>query len=349
MQSPIVKATKDSKESIKVNSNRRRILRYAATLTAASLAGGASGVGASEPPPEIRRIKLNAFPVTCMAPIYVAEALLQQEGFTEVIYLPGAYEVSVGPGEQDADLDFLPACPILIALDEGRAIVALAGMHLGCYELFGTGRIKAIRDLRGKFVPVDGIGGAQHALLSSMAAYVGLNPRTDINWIISPPREGVKLFINGRADAYLAYPPEPFELRAAGIGFVIVNTATDKPWSQYHCCMLVTHPDFVRKYPVAAKRALRAVLKAADLCATQPELAARRVVEMKASDREDYAARSIREIRFDAWRSYDPEDALRFHALRLHDVGLIKTAPNKLIERGTDWRFVNELKRELRI
>ena len=43
----------------------------------------------------------------------------------------------------------------------------------------------------------------------------------------------------------MAFPPEPQELRAKGIGHVIVSTATDRPWSQYFCCVLVSRSDEV--------------------------------------------------------------------------------------------------------
>jgi NitT/TauT family transport system substrate-binding protein len=39
---------------------------------------------------------------------------------------------------------------------------------------------------------------------------------------------------------------------------------------------------------------------------------------------------------------------MRFYALRLHEVGMVKSSPNKIIAEGTDWRFLNELKRELK-
>jgi NitT/TauT family transport system substrate-binding protein len=48
------------------------------------------------------------------------------------------------------------------------------------------------------------------------------------------------------------------------------------------------------------------------------------------------------------WRDTDPEDTLRFHALRLHEVGMIKSSPQKLIAQGTDWRILNALKKELK-
>jgi len=54
------------------------------------------------------------------------------------------------------------------------------------------------------------------------------------------------------------------------------------------------------------------------------------------------------QVLYDKWREYDAEDAIRFYALRLHDVGFIKSSPQKIIAEGTDWRFLNELKRELK-
>ena len=76
----------------------------------------------------------------------------------------------------------------------------------------------------------------------------------------------MQLFVDGKIDAFLGIPPEPQELRARKIGHMIVNSAVDRPWSQYFCCMLAANTDFVHKYPVATKRVMRAILKAADLC-----------------------------------------------------------------------------------
>jgi NitT/TauT family transport system substrate-binding protein len=37
-----------------------------------------------------------------------------------------------------------------------------------------------------------------------------------------------------------------------------------------------------------------------------------------------------------------------FYALRLHEIGMIKASPEKIIAENTDRRFFNELKRELK-
>jgi NitT/TauT family transport system substrate-binding protein len=54
------------------------------------------------------------------------------------------------------------------------------------------------------------------------------------------------------------------------------------------------------------------------------------------------------ELRYDRWREYDPEDTVRFYALRMHQVGMIKSTPQKILAEGTDWRFLRELKKELK-
>jgi NitT/TauT family transport system substrate-binding protein len=56
----------------------------------------------------------------------------------------------------------------------------------------------------------------------------------------------------------------------------------------------------------------------------------------------------LKTLPYNRWRNANPEDTVRFHALRLYDVGMIKTTPTKLIAQGTDWRFLRELKREVK-
>ena len=86
---------------------------------------------------------------------------------------------------------------------------------------------------------------------------------------------------------------------------------------------------------------LRAILKAADLCASQPARVAQLLVDSGYTNRYDYALQSLSEVRYDVWRDYDPEDSLRFYALRMHEAGLIKSSPQKLVADHTDWRFLN--------
>jgi NitT/TauT family transport system substrate-binding protein len=329
---------------------RRRFIGGLTVAGTAGLLGLYPRRVAAEPPPETTRIRLARTPGLCVVPEYMAEALLQGEGFTEVQYVTQAKLADKYPalvaGAVDLTLYF--SAPFLFQLEAGDPVVLLAGVHVGCFELFGTEQVRAIRDLKGKAVAVNGLGGSDHVLLASMAAYVGLDPRQDIRWVISPPAEAVQRLTGGTIDAFMAFPPQAQELRAKGVGHVVVNSSVDRPWSQYFCCMVVANRAFVRQHPVATKRALRAILKSADVCALEPERAARFLVDKAYTQRYDYALQAIKELPYGKWREYNPEDTVRFYALRLHEAGMLKSTPQKLITQGTDWRFLNELKKELK-
>jgi NitT/TauT family transport system substrate-binding protein len=184
--------------------------------------------------------------------------------------------------------------------------------------------------------------------LTSLASYVGLDPRQDIHWVSHSQAEAVQLLAEGKIDAFLALPPFAQELRAKHIGHVVVDSNNDRPWSQYFCCMVGAHREFVRKYPVATKRAVRAILKAVDLCAREPERIAQLLVDKDYVSRYDYALQTMKEVSYGTWREYNPEDTVRFYALRLHEAGMIKSSPEKFIAQGTDWRFLTALKKELK-
>jgi NitT/TauT family transport system substrate-binding protein len=296
------------------------------------------------------RLRLMRKPSICEAAEYVAEDLLQGEGFTEVRYVEAEHFVdsqqALVSGKADLTMVFSP--PFLLRLEAGDPLVVLAGVHVGCFELFGTARVGGIRDLKGKTAAVTALGGPEHVFIASMAAYVGLDPRQDIRWVVHPQAEATRQLAEGTIDALMAFPPFAQDLRAHQIGHVVVNSGYDRPWSQYFCCMVSAHREFVRKHPVATKRAVRAILKAADLCALAPERVAQFLVDKGYTSRYDVALQTMKEVPYGMWREYDPEDTVRFYALRLHEAGMLKSSPEKLIAQGTDWRVLKELKKELK-
>jgi len=319
-------------------------------------AGGAVGIiGAPQvltaaEPLETTSVRLRNDRSICIAPMLVVEELLRAEGFTDVRFVE--IPSGVAPGALGiAEVDFSPMAPWVLAsrIDSGdpslRVLIALAGMHIGCLELFAKEGIRSVADLKGKSV---GLKSAAPNLLSLMAAHVGLDPKNDLRWVTDPAVKPMELFAEGKIDAFFAFPTEPQELRARHAGHVILNTTLDRPWSQYFCCLLTGNREFVRKYPLATKCVLRAVFKAADWCASEPGRAAQRLVDGGFTPRYDYAFETLSDIPFAKWRDYDAEDAIRFYALRMRDAGMIKSSPQNIIAEGTDWRFLNELKRELK-
>jgi NitT/TauT family transport system substrate-binding protein len=329
--------------------SRRHFLAGTAAVGAAGFIGTSTEAWA-EPPPETTKVRFPVFinVSDCQAPMYVSEALLKAEGFTHVSF------VSSGTGpdssdwiahdEVDFDWNFPPAHVRLIA--NGVPIKVLAGMHVGCLELIANDRVQSVLDLKGKRAGIAEVNGNPHLLLMMMAAYVGLDPANDIEWITDA--DPLQLLADGKIDAFLGTPPQPQLAREREIGHVILNTAVDRPWSQYYCCMLSASTAYAQNFPVATKRILRALLKAVDLCVSDPEAVARGIVARGFSNSYDYALKTLTDARYDRWRDYDPEDSLRFYALRMHETGMIKSTPQAIIANGTDWRFLDELKRELK-
>jgi NitT/TauT family transport system substrate-binding protein len=330
--------------------SRRRFLATLSSAAAAGLAGTRS-LFAQEAPPETTVLRLPKFSTTiCGAPIYVADELLRAEGFSDIHYVPTDTGMTgaqlAARGEVDFDNAFTGSVVLLI--DAGEQITMFGGLHIGCYELFAHEGIRSIRDLKGKSLGVPHLRSSAHTLASSMAAYVGLDPAKDIHWVVNTSTSAMELFTEGKIDAFLGFPPEPQELRARKIGHVILNTAIDRPWSQYFCCALAGNRDFVRNHPVATKRALRAILKATDFCAAEPARAARKIVDTGFVGQYEYALQTLKDIPYAKWRDYDAEDTMRFYSLRLREAGIIKSSPGKILAEGTNWRFFNELKRELK-
>jgi NitT/TauT family transport system substrate-binding protein len=336
--------------------NRRHFLTTGISMAAAGLAGAAALAGArrslaEEAPPETTAVRLGQYPGTCLAPLYILDDLLRDEGFADVRYVPNRETLAenIARGEVDFGQDF--SAPTIIPIEAAVPMVMLAGVHLSCFELFARESIRSVVDLKGKRVGVVNgrVGDSTFVMLSIIAASVGLDPAKDIAWIALGSRDPQEPFAAGEIDAFMTYPPWVQELRARNVGRVIVNSALDRPWSQYFCCMLIGASDFVRRNPIATRRVVRAMVRATDICVAKPDWVAQTLVDRGFTPRYDYARQGLDDVSYRNWRDYDVEDAVRFWALRLRELGMIRSSPDKIIATGTDWRFIKEVRKELGI
>ena len=294
-------------------------------------------------------VRLFRDPSICDAPWLISEDLLRAEGFTDIRYVlveAGARENELlARGELDFSI-FFPAS-LVFRLYEGLPITVLAGVHTGCFELFAHEPIRTISDLKGKKVGIDVVGAAKYLYVAIMAANIGLDPKEDIEWVAEANADPLELFAQGKVDAFLTWPPEGQELRARKVGHVIVNTTTDKPWSQYFCCMVVGNTDSsatIPSPPSASCEPFSSPTTSAPPNRSEPRSS------WSIADSPSTTTTPCRRCRAAVrqWREFDAEDSLRFFGLRLHEAGMIKSSPNALLAEGTDWRFLNELKRELK-
>lgn len=334
--------------------SRRKFLTTTALAgTALYLGIGPDIVSASQdPPPETTTLRLRQWAPACWAPFYVAEPLLRDEGFTDIKYVsfPGTEYVNMLEREE---VDLSPSFTPLDMINVERSnspLTFLSGLHRGCYALVGNERIRSVNDLKGKRVWTGSIeNNGPHIFFKTIVSYVGLNPDTDFEYLWISKGEAMKLFLEGKIDAFMSFPPGPQELMDKGIGHLLVDTNIDRPWSQYFCCTISGHSKFVKDNPVATKRAIRAILKANDHVAKNPQLATDTLLQRKIRKESErkYVLQSIKDIPFGEWRAYNPEDTLRYYALRLREVGMLDSQPEEFIRKHTDWSFVKSLKGEL--
>ena len=314
-----------------------------------------------DPPPETTTIRLGKGGATCTAPLYLAEQFLPAEGFTNVQYIDETpFDTQQGLAAGEMDIHLIIADELIAGADAGNPLVILAGVHNSCFELFGNERVQSLRDLKGKRIWVLGADATRqpygldashrpYGSVETLLAYVGID-RSKVEFIELSVGDGLTQMEAGTIDAVAVGPPLSTLLHANHLGHVVLNGMTDAPWSQYFCCMVAGNRDFVEKHPAATKRALRAILKAADMCAKEPQRAAHYVVDRGFTPfTYDQALDAIAGLSYTAWRDFNPEDTMRFYALRLKEAGLVKSTPDELIARATDWRYLEQIKRELAV
>jgi len=147
--------------------SRRRFLTNAAFAGAAgvrttmALAGAglvrAAPSLAAEGALETTTVRIVKTPAICLAPQYVSEELLRAEGFTDIRYLDiPDWDEAPGIGRGEVDFSTIEINWLITHLDTGVPLVMLAGIHVGCYELFAQQNIRRVADLKGKRVAAAG-------------------------------------------------------------------------------------------------------------------------------------------------------------------------------------------------
>src|SRR2546423_440076 len=160
-------------------------------------------------------------------------------------------------------------------------------------------------------------------------------------------------FTDGKVDAiFVAAAAGPVLMAdPKNPGHVILDSSKDKPWSQNYCCVLVTSRDWYSAHPIAAKRMTRAILRATDAAKKDLRAAAKLTAEKQTykatpAVTEQVLYDTIKDESFD-WREYDPDDTVRFFALRLADAKLVTKTPQRILTDGADFAYFRQLRKEL--
>jgi len=286
----------------------------------------------------------------CDAPIMAAERYLRDEGFTDVQIVDSGGVAALAAGKLDLAIMFPPS--MVNAIQTGNRVVALGGIHPGCAEIWGQQGVGSLKDLRGKTIVVrsKALSELGYSYTAVVLKQAGVDPK-DVNFVMQADADPVKLYLDGKNDAVFVATTSAAALKVnpANKGHVIHSQVMDEPWAHLDCCILVTTQDWFRANPIAAKRAVRAIYRAADA------LPADRADAVKlATDKGLFGGptnfalvREAANMVPVAWRDSDPDKSVRFFAPLLTDTGLMKITLDDLL-KTVDLRILRELKTELK-
>lgn len=340
---------------------RREIIRLGVGIVGAVAAGDilaacapaavlapASASPSPLPPPESTTIRLGIG--ACDLPIFAAERNLRDEGFTDVQFSDSPAVPALTGGK--ADLVTMFVTTLAVNVEAGTPLLGLGGLHTGCAQVWAPLGVATMKDLVGRTVVVRSKAPTDntYAYIAIGLKNAGVDP-SSVNFVVQPDADLTKMFLDGKSDALFlaAQNTFAFQTNPGNKGHVVLDQAMEAPWSQEVCCVLTTTTDWAKANPVAAKRALRAIYRAADSIPMD-----RADLAKVATDSGLFGgAKNVAVVRGAAnmvpydWRNYDLAESTRFHAKLLNQVGLSKMTPDEAVTRATDLLFSQQLRREI--
>ena len=234
---------------------------------------------------ESNKVRVGYVGITCEAPIFTAveKGFFKEEGldvslvkcdwknYKDVLAL-GGYDVT-----HHLIMYFLKP------IEQGLDVKFTGGIHRGCLRLQASfnGKIRSIKDLRGKRIGVPGMGTPPFIFANRVLGANGIDPSKEITWLVYPAGELGLALDKGEVDAVGTSEPIGSMLVAQGKVWNVADQAVDMPYADEYCCAVITSGKFLARNPKATAAATRALLKAAKWVETNPKAAAELSVKGK--------------------------------------------------------------------
>lgn len=318
----------------------------------ASCGSAVTGMARSTPlpPPETKTIRLN-FSV-CDAPLMVAEPYLREEGFTDIQLSDiNPQLTALANGKSDVAVPFVAT--LAAAVDAGKPYIGIGQLHPGCVELWAPQSVASLTELRGRTVVVNSKTPNFIANIFIFLALknAGVDP-SEVNFVVDPSADLTKLYLEGKSDLLFQWGmgAVAFHSNPANTGHVVLDQAMDPAWSHEDCCVIATTSDWFTANPVAARRVLRAIYRAADSLPGDRLNAARMATDngLFGGGKNLALVRGAANMVPYGWREYDLARSMRFHARLMDSVGLLNLTPDQAVARAVDARIAKNLATELK-
>ncbi|WP_026486253.1 ABC transporter substrate-binding protein [Caldanaerobius polysaccharolyticus] len=228
------------------------LILMALVLLLSVVIAGCSNKTAEVSSNKLAHVRIGHYGGTCDAPTYVAyeKGFFKKNGLdVELVKVDfNTLKDGIGTGKIDA----VNASPGLFKpIEQGLNIKITNGIHTGCIQgvVPVNSPIKSIKDLKGKTIGVDAIGGVPMVLLSAELNKYGIDPKKDVTWKVYPDAQLQQAMEKGEIDAFVAWDPFGEQTIEAGKGRNIFgNNHNDQ-----YCCFVGINGKVLKENPDIAK------------------------------------------------------------------------------------------------
>lgn len=266
----------------------------------------------------------------CSSPIAIAleKGFFKEEGIDAKLVTADAETRKVGLDTgrfpvTNGDFQFFPS------IEKGVKTSVVGALHKGCIKIAVKkgSNIKTAADLKGKTIGVDEIGGTPYMAANLWLGDAGLNvdPKNgDVKYL---PYDDASLEFEalqkGQIDAAALWDPLPTIQEQKGTVDIVFDLGSDPKFAKRFCCFLYGSNKIIEEKPDEMAAILRALDKARDYIAQNPEDAAKIIAE------KNYSSITDQELATKLLKDYDYS---------------VQTDENKIIEDDVNY-FVDGLKK----
>lgn len=234
-------------------------------------------------------IKVAYLGLTCEAPIFVAhdKGFFTEQGLKVKIEKTDWDGLREGLATGNFQANHTLVMYALKGIEKGSDYKITAGVHTGCLRLqvAPNSPIKSAAELKGKKIGVPThIGSPPYMFASRVLAAAGIDPSQEakeVTWVAMEPGLLGERLKQGELDAVATADPIGTILEGNKIVRTLADQAKDAPYADEYCCAVIVNGEFARKYPTAAAKVTKAIMKGSKWVQENPKAAAELGVEKK--------------------------------------------------------------------
>src|SRR5262249_20926776 len=172
---------------------------------------------------------------------------------------------------------------------------------------------------------------------SRVLADKGIDPKNGVEWVTMPGAAMSKALEQGQVDAVASAEPIGTMLMAQNQVHKVCDQASDAPYDDEYCCVVVVNGAFGRDNPLAAAKITRALLKGAKWVSVNPTAAAQIAVEKNyVAATTEINAQAIGMLRYEPGVDKARQD-VRVGALEMKKAGFLKKDTDALELANKAW------------